>query len=233
MDHDAPRVLVLGIGNVLWADEGFGVRAVQSLQRSHAFDANVCLMDGGTQGLYLLHHVRAADVLLVFDAVDYGLPPATLHCVYGDDVPRFMGARKVSLHQTGFQEVLLTAELLGGMPRELALVGVQPQTLDDFGGSLSPGVKAQLQPALAAGLQWLAGLGVRGRERAAPAPEHEVLTAQALDLAAYETGRPDAAAAARHGDPRVLADPQLRFDPKPPSDAWPRISVDIDSRRPI
>jgi hydrogenase maturation protease len=28
-------VLVLGIGNLLWADEGFGVRAVESLHAGH------------------------------------------------------------------------------------------------------------------------------------------------------------------------------------------------------
>ena len=232
MIQDTPRVLVLGIGNLLWADEGFGVRAVQLLQRDYRFGPEVRLLDGGTQGLYLLHHVQEADVLLVFDAVDYGLAPGSLHCVFGDEVPRFMGARKVSLHQTGFQEVLLTAELLGGMPRHLALVGVQPQMLEDFGGSLTPPVRAQLEPAVAAGLSWLAGLGVTGRRRDETG-EPELLGAEALELARYEAGRPDACAAPRHGDPRVLADARLRFDPKPACDVGTRISVDVDSRRPI
>ncbi len=232
LDHP-PSVLILGIGNLLWADEGFGVRAVDTLHRTHAFDGSVRLMDGGTQGLYLLHHVQDADILLVFDAVDYGLPPGTLHCVVGNDVPRFMGAKKMSLHQTGFQEVLMTAELLGGMPRHLALVGVQPHTLDDFGGSLTEPVKAQIEPAIKAGLRWLEGLGVHAERRITPLPESDRLGADALDLTPYETGRPDADAALRTGDPRVLHDPHVRFDPKPPTDAWTRLSVDVDSRRPL
>ena len=232
MAINTPRALVLGIGNLLWADEGFGVRAVEHLQRGYRFGREVRLMDGGTQGLYLLHHVQEADILLVFDAVDYGLPAGSLHCVFGDDVPRFMGARKVSLHQTGFQEVLMTAELLGGMPRHLALVGVQPQVLEDFGGSLSPAVRQQLEPAVAAGLSWLAGRGIQAQPRQ-PFMEAERLGAAALDLAGYEAGRPDAASAPRHGDPRVLADARLRFDPKPGCDSGTRISVDVDSRRPI
>ncbi|MGB5465803.1 MAG: hydrogenase maturation protease, partial [Sedimenticolaceae bacterium] len=68
----APAVTILGIGNVLWADEGFGVRTVETLHRSHVFPDNVTLMDGGTQGIYLVQHVQAADILVVFDAVDYG-----------------------------------------------------------------------------------------------------------------------------------------------------------------
>ena len=58
-----PRVLVLGIGNLLWADEGFGVRAVEALNRDYEFPPNVILMDGGTQGLYLIEHVTSADIL--------------------------------------------------------------------------------------------------------------------------------------------------------------------------
>ena len=82
----APNVLVLGIGNVLWADEGFGVRCVEELARGWQFDANVQILDGGTQGLYLLPFLEETDILVVFDAVDYGLPPGTLKVVEGDEV---------------------------------------------------------------------------------------------------------------------------------------------------
>ena len=97
---DGP-VIVLGIGNVLWADEGFGVRAVEALQRQWTFADGghpVELVDGGTQGLYLIQHVQAASRLLILDAIDYGLAPGTLHLVENDEVPKFLGAKKMSLH---------------------------------------------------------------------------------------------------------------------------------------
>ena len=131
-----PRILILGIGNLLWADEGFGVRAVEALNRDYEFPDNVRLMDGGTQGLYLIEHVMSADILIVFDAVDYGLAPGSLKLAEGDAVPKFLGAKKMSLHQTGFQDVLATAELLGKAPKHLFLIGVQPAELEDYGGSL-------------------------------------------------------------------------------------------------
>ncbi|MDP3323468.1 MAG: HyaD/HybD family hydrogenase maturation endopeptidase, partial [Hydrogenophaga sp.] len=109
-------IVVLGIGNLLWADEGFGVRCIEALQRRFEFADHVSLIDGGTQGLYLIQHVQAADALLIFDAIDYGLEPGTLKEVRDDAVPRFMGAKKMSLHQTGFQEVLSLAQLTGKYP---------------------------------------------------------------------------------------------------------------------
>jgi hydrogenase maturation protease len=132
------EVLVLGIGNLLWADEGFGVRCVEQLAAEWELPPGITVMDGGTQGLYLLPYVQAARRLIVFDAIDYGLEPGTMKRVEGDEVPRFMGAKKMSLHQTGFQEVISAADLTGQLPESLLLIGVQPEELEDYGGSLRP-----------------------------------------------------------------------------------------------
>ena len=202
---DTPNVLVLGIGNLLWADEGFGVRAVEELHANYEFPENVRVMDGGTQGIYLVQYIREADILIVFDAVDYGLPPATMKLVEGDEVPKFLGAKKISLHQTGFQEVLAMAEMMGDYPAHLLLIGVQPVELDDYGGSLRPEVKAQIAPAIDAALKFLANHGVTATRRAQPLREDFTIASQEMALSRYEEGRPDAGEACRHGDQRVIA----------------------------
>lgn len=203
-DNRPPRTLILGIGNVLWADEGFGVRVVERLHRDFLLPQGVTLLDGGTQGIYLVDQVRSADVLVVFDAVDYGLPPGSLKRVVGDQVPRFMGAKKMSLHQTGFQDVLALAELLGDYPRHLLLIGVQPVELDDYGGSLRPAVKAQIDPAIRMALAYLENFGVRPQPRGALSGDASELSHGALQIRAYEAGRPPAEAACRVGDARFL-----------------------------
>ena len=199
----ATDTLVLGIGNVLWADEGFGVRAVAALNAGWQFPDSVTLMDGGTLGLYLLPHVQAARRLLVFDAVDYGLEPGTLHVLKDGDIPTYLGVGKMSLHQSSFQEVLSLAQFSGQSPQSAVLVGVQPKVLMDFGGSLTDPVRNRLPEALAAGLAILAEWGVPGvpRERAAT----DSLMDASLDLGAYEGGRPGSDEACRVGDARFLA----------------------------
>ncbi|MCW8884059.1 MAG: HyaD/HybD family hydrogenase maturation endopeptidase [Motiliproteus sp.] len=203
MKEDQKQVLILGIGNVLWADEGFGVRAVEYLHRHYQFSDNVKLMDGGTQGIYLVQHVQEVDVLVVFDAVDYGLEPGTMKRVEGDEVPKFMGAKKMSLHQTGFQEVLAMAEFTGSYPEHLLLMGVQPVELEDFGGSLRPAVKDQIQPAIQQALSYLQNLGVKAVHRNEPLAETDLAPGE-LELDRYETDRPSEQQACRVGDPRVL-----------------------------
>jgi hydrogenase maturation protease len=198
-------IVVLGIGNVLWADEGFGVRCVEALQSGWDFAPHVQLVDGGTQGLYLLPIVQAADRLLILDAVDYGLAPGTLKLVEDEEVPRFLGAKKMSLHQTGFQEVLMLAQMTNAYPREVLLIGCQPEELEDYGGSLREGTKAALQQALPLAIERLEAWGAAPRRREAPPTADDAVTAPVLSLRAYETGRPSADDACRIGDPRFLA----------------------------
>ena len=200
----APRVLVLGIGNVLWADEGFGVRAVEEFHRRYDTPDNVVLMDGGTQGIYLVQHVRDADILIVFDAVDYGLPPGTLKRVEGDEVPKFLGAKKVSLHQTGFQEVLAMAEMMGDPPSHLLLIGVQPAELEDFGGSLRSQVKAQITPAIDMALAYLSDFSITAIERATPLLPDSTIACPIMNSEHYENERPSEEIACRSGDERLL-----------------------------
>jgi len=199
------KVLVLGIGNILWADEGFGVRVLETLQRHYAFPDNVTLLDGGTQGVYLVQDVRDADILIVFDAIDYGLEPGTMKVIINEDVPKYMGAKKVSLHQTGFQEVLALAEMMGDYPEQIVLIGVQPECIEDFGGSLRPVVKAQIQSAIDEALKFMDAQGIAYRKRDKPLEIDATDEDAILDMDKYEQGRPSEEEACRLGDERILA----------------------------
>jgi hydrogenase maturation protease len=199
---DPGRVLVLGVGNLLWADEGFGVRCVEEFARQWEVPAAVELMDGGTQGLYLVQHIADADRVLVFDAVDFGAPAASMVVVRGAEVPSFIALGKMSLHQAGVADVLACAELLGRKPAALTVIGAQPVELEDYGGSLTPLIRALVPQAVALAAEELRGWGVALAPRAGGGPG---LLVPALAIDAYERGRPSADAACRIGDARVLA----------------------------
>lgn len=196
------KVLVMGIGNVLWADEGFGVRCIEHLAENWSLPEGVTLLDGGTQGLYLLPFLEHAEVLIVFDAVDYGMEPGEMKIVEGEDVPSFLGAKKMSLHQTGFQDVIATAELMDQRPETLILIGCQPEELEDYGGGLRDVVAAQIDPAIDIALDKLAALGITAKD--GPTLNADVADPSIM-RGAYEGGRPSEEEAFRKGDIRFLA----------------------------
>ena len=203
MNTDDTDALVLGIGNVLWADEGFGVRAVEAFHDAFEVPAGVSVVEGGTQGLYLLEHGCGTRHALGFDAIDFGLPDGTLKVLRDAEVPVWADT-KVSLHQASFQELLAVAQLRGRFPRRITVIGVQPAVLEDFGGSLSPEVKARLPEAVALAVTELSSWGFAPRPRATPPPPEQRLTARPLALDAYEDGRPSDEQACRIGDDRFM-----------------------------
>ncbi|HSQ21975.1 MAG TPA: hydrogenase maturation protease, partial [Coriobacteriia bacterium] len=69
MLDEIPRVLVLGIGNILMLDEGVGNRIAVALEQNYRFPADVRVMDAGTMGLGMVHLFRGVEFLLVADAV--------------------------------------------------------------------------------------------------------------------------------------------------------------------
>jgi hydrogenase maturation protease len=196
------EALVLGIGNLLWADEGFGVRAVEALHAAYEFPAAVTLQDGGTLGLSLYEQVADARRVLVFDAIDFNLAPGTLRVLRDAEVPAW-GRTRLSPHQIGFNDILALAQLNGRSPESIIAIGVQPVELNDFGGSLTDPVRARLPEAVALAAGELAAWGYPGT----PRPRglgFEPLNAGALALDRYESGRPSDADACRSGDPRLL-----------------------------
>ena len=197
------RIVVLGVGNILWADEGFGVRCVEALGDGWDFPPDVEIMDGGTLGLALVPLLLDATHVLLFDAVDHRGPPGSLLVARDAEVPRFMTGSKMSLHQAGMNDILASLELLNHRPEKFTVIGIKPVELADYGGSLTEPVQAQVPFALELGLDELARWGVPGEKRTVPASRETVISALARER--YETERPSVEVARRDGDERFLA----------------------------
>lgn len=145
----------MGVGNLLWADEGFGPRAAARMMASGRVPDDVEVIDGGTQGIYLLPIIQAARRLLVFDAVDFGREPGQIVVLRDGEIPVFFGQRPLSLHQTAFTDVLAAAELTGMMPEAVTVVGVQLENIDEWGGGLTPTVAGAMDQVIRIGLEEL------------------------------------------------------------------------------
>ena len=136
------NVLVLGVGNLLMRDEGFGVRAVEYLQRAYVWPEHVRLLDGGTMGMMLMPDMQDCDRLIVLDAVLCGLPSGTFCVLEGDDLRKSLGF-KDSSHQTDLVDILICCELSGTRPETL-VYGMEPFDWKTFQPELTPQAAARL-----------------------------------------------------------------------------------------
>jgi hydrogenase maturation protease len=196
------RIVVLGVGNLLWADEGFGVRCVEALGNGWDLPPDVDVMDGGTLGLALVPLLLDATHVLLFDAVAHRGEPGTLIVARDDEVPALMAGNKLSIHQVGVNDILASLDLLGHKPAHFTVVGVRPVELADYGGSLTAAVQARVPEALELGIAELGRWGVEPRPRS-ELPDRSVVIG-AIAQERYEAGRPSAEEACRVGDERFL-----------------------------
>lgn len=148
------HTLVLGLGNLVHADDGVGVHAIARLERHPRVPPGVVLMDGGTQGLNLLAHLTGVEKLLVLDAIDAGREPGAIVRLEGDTLQRLPG--KPSVHQLGFADLMIALQLIGETPPEVVVLGVQPQ---------STGWSASLTPPVADALGAFIDLAISELER--------------------------------------------------------------------
>lgn len=147
-------LVVLGIGNLLLTDDGFGPAVVSRLEAEPDPDLppETELIDGGTAGLALLPVIARARALLVVDAIDLGGPPGTLHVLIGEGIGDAYRPR-MTAHQVGAADLLAAARLQGTLPSAVALIGVQPASTDT-GIGLSSEVAGAEPLALAAVRDW-------------------------------------------------------------------------------
>lgn len=130
------EITVLGIGNTILSDEGFGVRVVEFLQKNYAFPDNVQLIDGGTLGVELIHFVAGTSKLLIIDSIDGGVAAGQTFHLRDDEILKHF-TQKISAHEVGIQDILTMLEITDKKIPCVELIGAQPFSLD-AGINLTP-----------------------------------------------------------------------------------------------
>jgi hydrogenase maturation protease len=163
-----PRSIgVVGLGNVLMGDDAFGPWVVQVLLAEHVFADGVAVNDLGTPGLDLVPWVTNLEALILVDTVRADAPPGTIRLYRRDEILRHPPQARLTPHDPGVKEALLTAEFAGQAPGEVLLVGAVPgQT--EMGVGLSPAVRAAVGPAALEVLRELERLGRPATPRDTP-----------------------------------------------------------------
>ncbi|MGA2798987.1 MAG: hydrogenase maturation protease [Thermoguttaceae bacterium] len=135
-----PRVLILGIGNLLMGDEGVGIHAIKTLQEE-PLPAGVDLVDGGTGGFNLLSYLGEYPTVILIDAAMDGRDPGNVTIIkpqFLSDYPRTLAA-----HDVGLRDLIETASLLGSLP-VMYLITVSIAEIGEGTTELTPAIQQAL-----------------------------------------------------------------------------------------
>jgi hydrogenase maturation protease len=153
-----PQITVLGVGNILFSDEGVGVRVVEQLEREYCFPEHVVVVDGGVLGVHLMGVIAQADHLIVVDAVRNDGRPGDLYRLSGDQIPQRIRAKN-SLHQVDMLEALTLCAVIDRSPQTVIL-GVEPADITTLGLELTAAVAARVKDLMGMVVDELRRLGV-------------------------------------------------------------------------
>jgi hydrogenase maturation protease len=137
----AARTYVLGLGNVLMGDDGFGPAVVRAFDERYEVGPEVEVVDLGTPGLDMTPWMADASHVVIVDTVKAQLPPGTLRIYDKADLTAHAPFARTGPHDPGVKECVLTLEFAGRAPEHLTIVGAVPSVC---------GMSLDLSPVLAA-----------------------------------------------------------------------------------
>ena len=135
-------ILIAGIGNLLFTDEGIGVHIIRELSKKN-LSSEVELADIGTATFELVRFMEGKDKVVIVDAILSDQPPGTIFKLTPDDLKPTQGKFSASLHQFGIVEALASADQMGIKP-DVVIFGITPKDYQSPGTELTPELKKSI-----------------------------------------------------------------------------------------
>ncbi len=157
------RILLLGVGNILYSDEGIGVHALRFLREHYSFSDNVTLLDGGTMGKLLMADIMDCDRLIVMDAVLGGHDPGSVYRLEDEGLRKSLGFHD-SQHQVDLVDTLVSCEMIGNRPSAV-VIGMEPADWKTMNTELTETCQAQLNKLISHTLEELHASGGRAERK--------------------------------------------------------------------
>jgi hydrogenase maturation protease len=169
-----PHTYVLGLGNVLMGDDGFGPAVVRAFDERYEVGPGVEVVDLGTPGLDLTPWMVDSSHVIIVDTVKADLPPGSLRVYSKGDLTKHAPFARTGPHDPGVKECVLTLEFAGRAPACVTVVGAVPASVGmslDLSPALAQAVPQAVEAVAAALLSH--GTDVRRRTPASGAPAGE------------------------------------------------------------
>jgi hydrogenase maturation protease len=155
---ESKPIIVLGLGNILMGDEGFGVHFVRWFAERYRLPPGAEIVEGGTLGYMLLDPICRASHVIVIDCIRLDDTPGSLYRFTQNEMEAHLPA-PTSAHEVKFADVLCKAEMMGECP-EMTFLCMVPGRIGDMDLEMTPGILAKFPETEALLLKELATHGV-------------------------------------------------------------------------
>jgi len=139
--------IVIGLGNILFSDEGIGVHLIRRLSEHQNEFPLVDFIDAGTGGMNVLHLIANRKKAVIIDCVKMGKKQGTIKQFEPADVQTTKKMSHFSLHEADILQIINLSRQLGECPDKIVIFGIEPESLElgqKLSKTLSDGINAYL-----------------------------------------------------------------------------------------
>jgi hydrogenase maturation protease len=156
------KIVILGLGNILLEDEGFGVHFVRHIEAKYRFGEGVEVVDGGTLAYKLLDIICSADHVILVDAIKVDDTPGSIYRFTREEMELHMPP-PTSAHEVEFMDVLYQADIMGELP-ETTFLCIVPESYGSMVLRMTETMKDAFPHMEALLMDELKALGVKWEE---------------------------------------------------------------------
>jgi hydrogenase maturation protease len=132
--------IIIGVGNVLFKDEGVGIYALKYLEKNYDFEPAIELLDGGTLGFKLMGYFQEYENVFILDTVSIEDTPGSVYSI-PSDMLLGLGAYRKTAHEVEIVEMLEICSLLESHA-DVTIIGIVPEDIESVESALSDGVRS-------------------------------------------------------------------------------------------
>ena len=154
------RSIVIGVGNMLFKDEGIGIYASEYIRQNYEFDDETLeIIDGGTLGFKLMTYFQEYDNVIILDTVSiedevggiYRLP---------SDVLLGLGNYRKTAHEVEIVEMLEIVSVLDSHAN-VTIIGIIPADIESVGIGLTEQMENRFEEFILNGIKEIESLGIK------------------------------------------------------------------------
>lgn len=151
--------IIIGIGNLLFCDDGIGVIAIAYLKQNFEFAPDVELLDGGTLGFNLVEYFLEYDNVFIIDTISANDTVGTIYKIPSDVL---LGSSKYknTAHEVEVVQMLEACEL-HGKRANITIFGIIPEDINSVKIGLSEVLETRFEILMQTLLQEVTSLGVK------------------------------------------------------------------------
>ena len=154
------RNIVIGVGNMLFKDEGIGIYAAEYIKQNYKFDdEELEIIDGGTLGFKLMTYFQEYDNVIILDTVSIEDEVGSIYRL-PSDVLLGLGTYRKTAHEVEIVEMLEIVSVLDSYAN-VTIIGIIPKDIISVGIGLTATMEDKFEEFILNGIKEIESLGIK------------------------------------------------------------------------